>query len=594
MALSDYYSAAASAAATATERENARLRAVAEQNQLASNAVQQQLMQQRLLNQTGAGVKPRSTVPTTNPSLPDVQPVGGPVTDRTIKSAPAPMPAAGLRTGPSGAAIAPNMQAAISAVPANVPPLKAAPTPAPAPALTPAAPSTRSEGAQFISDITGNMQMQGDIKPRVNKIGDTLFKTADPFGTGGLANWMFGSKEQGAANAEMQDAARWYNSGAAGDYFMANPDKLAEAESNPVEFYKALTASTAVAPAAAQPTTAAEQPAAATAGVTPPTTITGTGDTIVNQAAAAVGLEPPGPAPEPGVPEVLTNPKLRAAIPDAALDYQAQRLAADRQELINLYSRQADQIKASAAAADQRRNAQYDSLMVQAREAATAGNTGYAQTLMNQADALLAQADEAANSVQKSMDDLWLNARETMAANEAEILSNQAVIAEREFSQFNNPSRALAMMEAYGFQGAELEDAGGGKFRMRMPSNEPGQFFYVQDDTGKPASFTKQSFTEYFMSTISEDFRLKAQERKAAADAASLQWARDLQTKNLDAYHEIVKEIMKARATSSDYQDAKEASDGSWIVVPKNPNLPFIKVSPVEENGQIVYKRTEF
>lgn len=596
MALSDYYSAAATAAANATDRESARLRAVAEQNQMAANAVQQQLMQQRLLSQTGAGVKPRSTTPTATPELPGVQTVGGPVVDRPIKSAPAPMPAAGLRTGPSGAAITPNMQAAISAVPSNIPPLKAAPPPAPTAAgtgvLTPEQVGPIANNIAFgrgwlpqpnqlpIEAIDPNspqfsqMYQAGKNEYRMDKRLAVLGSDVRGYPElAGAWNFFAGSPQQAEVIDYRAKAGSWLMSNDALEIVKANPALLDEAERDPIDFYKKYGPEGAGAPAAAQPaatatpTTAAEQPAATTAGVIPPATATGA-ETETAAAEQPAGLEPPAPAPEPGVPEVLTNPRLRAAIPDAALDYQSQRLAADRQDLLNFYNRQAEQIRASAAAADQRRNAQYENLVVQAREAATAGNTGYAQTLMNQADAILAEAETSAQTVQQSMDKLWVDAREAMATNEADILSNQAVIAEREFSQFNNPSRMLTMMEAYGFQGAELEDAGGGKFRLRMPSTEPGQFFYVQDSSGKPASFTKQSFSEYFMSTISEDFRIKAQERQAAA--AQTQSEREWKLIEIDAQMraDITKELAKDNATPGEYTWT-ESSDGSLIGQPK-------------------------
>lgn len=614
MALSNYYGVTAGAADEATKREQARLKAVAEQNANAANVVQQQLMQQRLLNQTGAGVRPRSTLPAANPAMPDVQTVGGTVTDRSIVSPPAYISGAGI----GGERIS------------SMTPSQAGLKPPAAVAATPATPAAAGAGAltpEQVGPIANNIAFGRGWLPQPNQLpiqevnpewsqfqqnvqaGRNLYRMdkrlavlgSDVRGypeIAGAWNYFTGTPQQGEVIDYRAKAGSWLMSNEALDIVKANPALLDEAERDPIGFYQKYGPESGAAATTGEPTATTTQPAATATETVTPTTSAGVTPTTAGTEVAAetqtVGLEPPPPEPEPGVPEVLTNPRLRAAIPDAQLDYQAQRLAADRQDLLNFYNRQAEQIRASAAAADQRRNAQYENLMVQAREAAVAGNTGYAQTLMNQADALLAEAETSAATVQQSMDDLWVNARETMATNEASILSNQAVIAEREFSQFNNPSRALAMMEAYGFQGAELEDAGNGKFRMRMPSNEPGQFFYVQDDNGKPATFTKQSFVEYFMGTISEDFRLKAQEGRSAAAADARKFQQELDKELFKSALEVDKYLKTEGLKSDKYETKLDETTGTVTYTPKNPleGLPIIRVAPsLAADGQTtVYK----
>jgi hypothetical protein len=308
----------------------------------------------------------------------------------------------------------------------------------------------------------------------------------------------------------------------------------------------------------------------------------------------AVGLTPPLEGGEPAdmsPVSLLTNPQARAKLSDADLDYRNTGIMDNRNLIINMFNREVGNLQADAARNDQLRVQQYDALMQQAQSATTAGNTGYAQSLINKADALLQEASDAVTTQRQMMDTLQANAQGLLNSNETELLSNQAVIAEREFTVGNNPSRMLSMLEAYGFGGVNLEGMPNGKLRMALPT-EGGGITYFTDQSGKPAEMTKQEFVSFFMGTLSEDIRARQIADQAASAASNLEFQRELEKISFQSYADIQKALADKGVGEQTY-DTKVGDDGSITYTPKDPlsGLPIVLVQPEEgANGMTQYR----
>ncbi len=308
----------------------------------------------------------------------------------------------------------------------------------------------------------------------------------------------------------------------------------------------------------------------------------------------AVGLTPPLEGGEPAdmsPVSLLTNPQARAKLSDADLDYRNTGIMDNRNLIIDMFNREVGNLQADAARNDQLRVQQYDALMQQAQSATTAGNTGYAQSLINKADALLQEASDAVTTQRQMMDTLQANAQGLLNSNETELLSNQAVIAEREFTVGNNPSRMLSMLEAYGFGGVNLEGMPNGKLRMALPT-EGGGITYFTDQSGKPAEMTKQEFVSFFMGTLSEDIRARQIADQAASAASNLEFQRELEKISFQSYADVQKALAE-KVDEGSYTVKYNPDTESYEWLPKSPELPMLIIKKeIGANGLEQYATT--
>ena len=564
MALIDTLGAAQAGAANASASYLTRLKNAQEANRLAANAVQSDMDAANQAARYKAGLRPAYTPAAPMNLKTDVRTPGGDVAQKDIQYYP-------VRDGQVSL---PLYDAA--PVPAGITPPGATPT-------TPTTPAVPAAGVVPQGKIPIGF---AEYYPNVDVFNPGPDASPLEAGTSAIGNFLYnapGDVKNVVENIFKKPFVDAYN------WATMKPSQLNE-------LYYRPGATTPAAETAAAETAAAETAAPAPAA-TETAAKTAAERSGYETAVYSGGLTPPlesGETADMSPVSLMTNPQARAKLSDADLDYRNTGLMDNRNLIIEMFNREVGNLQADAARNDQLRVQQYDALMQQAQSATAAGNTGYAQGLINKADALLQDASDAVTTQRQMMDTLQANAQGLLNSNETELLSNQAVIAEREFTVGNNPSRMLSMLEAYGFGGVNLEGMPNGKLRMALPT-EGGGITYFTDQTGKPAEMTKQEFVSFFMGTLSEDIRARQIADQAASAASSLEFQREMEGKAFQSALDIEKELATKGIGEQTY-DTKVGDDGSITYTPKDPlsGLPVVLIQPEQGANGMTQFRPQF
>jgi hypothetical protein len=260
------------------------------------------------------------------------------------------------------------------------------------------------------------------------------------------------------------------------------------------------------------------------------------------------------------------------------MEWRGQQFMAERESITQAINQVIQNKQYAYQVGVESRNRQYENLVAQARDAATAGNTTYAQTLMTQAETILQQADDADVQIRNDVAMIRAEANSAYSKNDMDLWLHQATIAEQEFMRGNNPSRMLSIMEAMG-NPTEIEDAGGGLYRIRHPA-EGGGYVYERDSSGKVLEVPNTGVSDYLMRIISEERR--AQDIANQAAAAALQSEREFELLKLSAEAKL--RIVEAGLKPEDY-DWEIQDDGSYKALPKSGKGPLLIVTQIPADG---------
>lgn len=285
---------------------------------------------------------------------------------------------------------------------------------------------------------------------------------------------------------------------------------------------------------------------------------------------------------DPNLPPEYASRNARMRMTPEGMEWRGQQFMAERESITQAVN-QATQLKQYAyQVGTESRNRQYDNLIAQARDAATAGNTAYAQTLMTQAETILQQADDADIQIRNDMAMIRAEATSAYSKSDMDLWLHQATIAEQEFMRGNNPSRMLSIMEAMG-NPTEIEDAGGGLYRIRHPA-EDGGYIYERDSSGKVLEVPDTGVSDYMMRMISEE--RAAQDIANQAAAAALQSERGFELTKIIAQADanIAEKIAEANVKPEDY-DWETQDDGRYVGRPKSGKGALLIVTQIPADG---------
>ena len=601
MALIDTLGAAQRGATAGVQNYGIRLAGAQAANQVASDAVQRELDRQRILRSTGVTPRTASADVFAAQATPEFKPIGGEVTPATVQQ---------KRTNYTG--FKPPIYSA-----APVPPGPVAPavglTP---PGATPVAPATALTGEGLMAEYGPRirrlpLEKQDQLivaLSAVSTLAETqaVLETFLPKIPAGAVDY-YPNVDVFNPGADASPLA--VGTSAIGNFLYNAPGDIANFSANYLERpiaqgfdrltlrpseYNSIYAEPEAVPAAAE-TTAAETTAAETAGTETAAQRSGYETAVYSD----VGLTTPPTAEQqadeqqqavagltedtvdPNLPPEYASRNARMRMTPEGMEWRGQQFMAERESITQAIN-QATQLKQYAyQVGTESRNRQYDSLIAQARDAATAGNTAYAQTLMTQAETILQQADDADIQIRNDMAMIRAEANSAYSKSDMDLWLHQATIAEQEFMRGNNPSRMLSIMEAMG-NPTEIEDAGRGLYRIRHPA-EDGSYIYERDSSGKVLEVPNTGVSDYMMRMISEE--RTAQDIANQAAAAALQSEREFELLKITVQSKA--DIAEAFAEAGLKQDEytwTQLDDGSLAAQPKAGG-PLKIVTRIPQDG---------